>query len=736
MLRRRFLTLVSLFVLSVATSTPYTLHAQNAVTTAIGAAADGYAIVILADPPLAAWPGTARTANGKIDFASGANARYQAALAQARNAFKQWLRSTRSPAQVLREYDTVLHGLAVRLNGATLDSLRAGPGVTIVEPSLLYSPVMNRSLDLINASAAWAAVGGVANAGAGIKVGVIDTGIDQTHPFLTDTSLSPPAGFPKFDRGNQAFTSKKVIVARVYFTGAPGLFTAQALQDHGTHVSGTIAGVNATTAPPDGARPAISGLSGVAPKAFLGNYNVFPGQTGSATSHDIAQAVEDAVKDGMDVINMSLGGGIAGFQDQLTVAVNRAVDAGVVAAVAAGNAGPGANTVASPGQAENAITAAASTNKHFFGVLVHVGAASFGAAAGDFNAYVPAVTATLANWNNSAAGTANGAATQACTAVAAGTHAGQIVVIDRGTCTFSTKIRNAQNAGAAGVLVVNNVAGDPIAMGSDGTADQPTIPAVMLAISDRGAIRAAAAAATTASADGSVLSEIVTTNGNILAGFSSRGPANLLDIKPDVTAPGVNVFSSILGGKFALFSGTSMATPHVAGSAALLLQLHPDWTPAMVKSALVTSAARPAALGTSNPQNRGGGIVNLAAATTVTASLSPSVLSFRKIEPESGRSKTIDVTITNVFGTTQTYAAAAALTRTPVAPGDATAHVTPSSVTLAPGQSAVFSVTVETSHASPSGQYWGDLTVTSNGGTLKAPFWFAVRTTVDAGPLQ
>ena len=224
MLRRRFLTLVSLFVLSVATSTPYTLHAQNAVTTAVGAAADGYAIVILADPPLAAWPGTARTANGKIDFASGANARYQAALAQARNAFKQWLRSTRSPAQVLREYDTVLHGLAVRLDGATLDSLRAGPGVTIVEPSLLYSPVMNRSLDLINASAAWAAVGGVANAGAGIKVGVIDTGIDQTHPFLTDTSLSPPAGFPKFDRGNQAFTSKKVIVARVYFTGAPGLF--------------------------------------------------------------------------------------------------------------------------------------------------------------------------------------------------------------------------------------------------------------------------------------------------------------------------------------------------------------------------------------------------------------------------------------------------------------------------------------------------------------------------------
>jgi minor extracellular serine protease Vpr len=736
MLRRRFLTVVSLFALSVATSAPRPLHAQNAATNAASGVADGYAIVILADPPLADWPGAVRTANGKVDFASGANGRYQAALAQARGNFKQWLRSTRSPAQVLREYDTVLQGVALRLNGATLDSLRAGPGVTIVEPSLLYAPVMNRSLDLINASAAWAAVGGVANAGAGIKIGVIDTGIDQTHPFLTDNSLSPPAGFPKFDPGNQAFTSRKVIVARVYFTGAPGLFTAQAFQDHGTHVSGTIAGVNGTTAPAAGALPAVSGLSGVAPKAFLGNYNVFPGQITNATSHDIAQAVEDAVKDGMDVINMSLGGGIAGFQDQLTVAVNRAVEAGVVAAVAAGNAGPRANTVASPGQAANAITAAASTNKHYFGVAVHVGAASFGAMPGDFNAFVPAVTATLANWNNAAAGTGTGAATQACTAIAAGTHAGQIVVIDRGTCTFSTKIRNAQNAGAAGVLMVNNAAGDPIAMGSDGTAQQPTIPAVMLAQSDRPAIRAAAAAASTASADGSVLSEIVTTNGNILADFSSRGPANLLDIKPDVTAPGVNVFSSILGGRFALFSGTSMATPHVAGSAALLLQLHPDWTPAMVKSALVTSAARPAALGTSNPQNRGGGIVNLAAATSVPATLSPSVLSFRKIEPASAQSKTIDVTITNVAVTTQTYTATAAITRTPVAPGDATASVTPSSATLAPGQSAVFSVTVATNRTSPSGQYWGDLTLTSAGGMLKAPLWFAVRTFVDAGPLR
>ena len=697
--------------------------------------ADGYAIVILSDPPLAAWPSVARAKNGKIDFTNGANGQYQAALAHARNDFKQWLKATNSPVKVLREYDTVLNGFGVQLNGASFDSLRAGPGVTSVEPSLTYAPTMNRSVGVINAPAAWTAVGGVANAGAGIKVGVLDTGIDQTHPFLTDNTLTPPAGFPKFDPGNQQFTSRKVIVARVYFTGKPGSFTAQALQDHGTHVSGTIAGVNGTTAPANRKFPAVTGLTGVAPKAFLGNYNVFPGQIGNATSHDIAQAIEDSVKDGMDVINMSLGGGINGFQDQLTVASNRAAQAGVVVAIAAGNSGPGVNTVESPGQAADAITACASTNNHFFGINVTVGATTFGAAVGDFNAFDPGVTAQLANWNNTAAGLANGTATQACTPLPAGTHAGKIVVIDRGTCTFSTKIRNARDAGASGALVVNNAAGDPAAMGQDGTADQPATPAVMLARSDRGAIRSAAGASAIATVSGTSFAEVLTNNENFLAGFSSRGPANLLDIKPDVCAPGVNVLSSILHGGFAMFQGTSMATPHVAGSSALLRQLHPAWTPAQIKGALVGTASRDPRLATTNPQNIGGGVINLAAATSTAAVLEPATLSFRKIEPESGQSKTIAVTLTNVGSASQTFTASAAVTAG--ASTGVVASVSPSSVTLGVGQSATLNVTVDAAKSAASGQYFGRLTVTpSNGGAVAAPLWVAIRTFTDAGPLQ
>src|SRR6266446_4715872 len=692
--------------------------------------ADGYALVIFSQPPLADWPNAARYKNGKLDFTAGANGQYRASLAHARNDFLQWLRSTGSPAKVIREYDTVLNGVAVQLNGASLDSLKAGPGVALVEPSLTYAPAMNRSVGVISAPAAWTAVGGVANAGAGIKIGVLDTGIDQTHPFLTDNTLTPPAGFPKFDPGNQQFTSRKVIVARVYFTGKPGSFTAQALQDHGTHVSGTIAGVNGTNAPPTATTPAVSGLSGVAPKAFLGNYNVFPGQTGNATSHDIARAIEDAVKDGMDVINMSLGGGINGFQDQLTVASNRAAKAGVVVAIAAGNSGPGVNTVESPGQAADAITACASTNNHYFGIPVTIGTTTYGAAVGSFGRFSPAVSKPLANWSNPAD---SAGATRACVGVTGQPFSGSIVVLDRGTCTFSTKIRNAQNAGAAGVLVVNNGAGDPIAMGQDGSPNQPTISAVMVALSDRSAIRGAAG--TTATVDGATVIEVLTNNQNFLAGFSSRGPANLLDIKPDVCAPGVNVFSSIPGNGFAMFQGTSMATPHVAGSSALLRQLHPDWTPAMVKSALVDTATRAANLGTTNPMNIGGGVLNLAAATSVSATLEPATLSFRKIEPGTGKSKTIDVTITNVSGTAHAYNATAAITVSPAA-GAAGASVSPASLTLGPGESGTLSVTVGTAQTAPQGQYWGRLTVSDGQSTLAAPLWFAVRTFVDAGPLQ
>src|SRR5207247_7144819 len=170
---------------------------------------------------------------------------------------------------------------------------------------------------------------------------------------------------------------------------------------------------------------------------------------------------------------------------------------------------------------------------------------------------------------------------------------GEIALISRGTCTFSTKIRNAQDAGAAVVLVANNVAGDPIAMAEDGTPNQPTVPAYMISFDDGQALLGSDGASTTV---GATLQYFLTTNVDIMAGFSSQGPTDVdFRVKPDVVAPGVNVLSSIPAAFcakppcFAFFQGTSMATPHLAGSAAIVRQQHPGWSAAEVRSAIVNT---------------------------------------------------------------------------------------------------------------------------------------------------
>ena len=207
-------------------------------------------------------------------------------------------------------------------------------------------------------------------------------------------------------------------------------------------------------------------------------------------------AVEAAVRDGMDVLNLSLGG-TPTPNDPLVDAVNNAVDGGVVVAIAAGNSGPVAGTIQSPGIADKVITVGASTNPHFVGIPVTVpGLGTFGAALGQFN-----------NFGQVSASYATTSPTNGCTAIS-GDFTGQIALIARGVCTFSTKIRNAQNAGAMGVLVYNNVAGDPTAMGRDGTPNQPTVPAAMVSLNNGMAM--AGASTKTVSIDGTAQQEFFT----------------------------------------------------------------------------------------------------------------------------------------------------------------------------------------------------------------------------------
>jgi minor extracellular serine protease Vpr len=345
------------------------------------------AIVVLRADPLATYDGKilgyekTRPDKGKLNPNSAAAKKYLGYLKQEHDAFAAWLRKNVPSAKITSEYFTVLNGVAVSLNGAAIGKLRQNADVLTVEYNALYRPLMSESYKLIDATGAWSAAGGRANAGAGVKVGVIDTGIDPDHPFFDPTGFAYPSGFPKCDAADSAshrpdtnckYVSPKVIVAKVFYNKAKvqGL-DAKAVQEHGTHVAGTIAGVTGKTAVVEGVT--IGDLSGVAPGAWLGNYNVFPGNVGSARSEDILNAVEAAVLDGMDVLNLSLGGGYRGNNDLLALGLDAAVEAGVVVAVAAGNSGPGPFTVESPGRARNVITVGASSNNHFVGQPISYG---------------------------------------------------------------------------------------------------------------------------------------------------------------------------------------------------------------------------------------------------------------------------------------------------------------------------------------------------------------------------
>ena len=678
-------------------------------------------IVQLKGDPITINPSTKPVPGRKIDFNGEAVKSYRAQLAAKRNEFKQWLRANAASARVTSEYDVSLNAVAVQLNGASLATIAAAPMVQKAEYNVLYHPNLSESYKIINASGAWTTAGGRTNAGHGIKIGDIDTGIDNTHPFFDPTGFSYPTDggpWPKCDAADSAshhenqdcnYVSPKVIVAKVFYNKAQqqGL-DAQAIQDHGTHTAGIAAGVTGKTAVVNGV--SIDDMSGIAPGAWLGNYNVFPGGVLDARSEDILNAVDAAVEDGMDVLNLSLGGSFHGNNDLLANGLDNAVDAGVVVAVAAGNSGPGAGTLESPGRARKVITVAASTNQHFVGqpfTYPATGGTTIGAAVGDFDP-LPEMSFTLFDTQSTG-----------CTSVDPAA-AGKLALIDRGTCTFSQKVANAKAAGAIGVVIINNVAGDPIAMAKTAGFDDD-LPAVMIGKNEGAALRASGA--TTASASLTFQEFITEANKDILAGFSGQGPTSVdLAVKPDVTSVGVNVLSSITcvgkgagcpgdGSGWAFFQGTSMSTPHIAGSAAVLLQLHPDWSPAQVKSALVNRAdlvIKDAFSGTFDvgPTAQGAGRENLSVAADGTTWMDPVAASFGKVTL--GHPTSVTITLYNPTNSAQMFGVST-LKFTPttsvpsiydagtISAGDDRITVPPS-VTVPANGSTTMTVTVSSSH--------------------------------------
>src|SRR6202049_1595083 len=310
--------------------------------------------------------------------------------------------------QVLGSVSTLLNAIFVVAPAERLDELKRLPGVKGVVAERRYHANLNRAMQLINAPAAWSSLGGAQNAGAGIKIAIIDNGIDQTHPVFQDSSLPMPAGYPicktaypggaVLDLPNcSAFTNNKVIVARSYIPilaagsdprnpaadSRPDDYLPHDRAGHGTAVASAAAG-----APNTG--PAGLTFNGVAPKAYLGSYKVFgsPQVNDFATDSVIVLALEDAGNDQMDIASLSLGaaastgpldsgaacGNAPGVPcDLVPPVVESAVKAGMVVVIAAGNDGDGSssynaptlNTIESPGDSPSAITVGSTTNSHY-----------------------------------------------------------------------------------------------------------------------------------------------------------------------------------------------------------------------------------------------------------------------------------------------------------------------------------------------------------------------------------
>jgi subtilisin family serine protease len=523
-------------------------------------------------------PGLAQALGGddRLELDAPASLKRLTRIAVQQESVEERIRKLVPSARISWRYRVVLNALAVVLPPGQVGRLEDLTGVREVHRSVQYGPTLDRSVRAINAPGLWGPA--LETSGQGIKIAILDDGLDQRHPFFDPATYAMPPGYPK---GQAAYTTAKVIVARAFQPPFPkakysDLPLDPERSEHGTHVAGIAAGNPGTQALIGGGRVTISG---VAPRAYLGNYRVLTTPTISnvglnGNSPEIAAGIEAAVRDGMDVINLSLGEAeIAPERDLVVRAIEGAAAAGVVSAIAAGNDFGlyGTGSIASPGSARSAITAA-----------------------------------------------------------------------------------------AAGV--------------------------------DRR-----------------------------IAGFSAGGPTPIsLQLKPDVAAPGVGILSSVPAreGTWAAFSGTSMATPHVAGAAALLTQRHPTWSVAQLKSALALTA-RPAEIGTfreAATTRQGAGFIDVAKADQPLVFAEPSGVSFGFLRR--GRAATRAISLTDAGGGAGEWAVSVARQGS----GSGITVTAPARLSV-PG---TLTLRATAGRSAPQADATGFVTLSRAGQTRRIPFWVRV----------
>jgi subtilisin family serine protease len=766
-------------------------------------------LIQLADKPAATYTGgvagiaaTQPPSGQRIDPTSATLQLYADYLGQKQDAVKALIPS----AEIEYDYKVVLNGFSARLTDAEVRALQANSAVVSIRANTerhldtSYTPTF---LGLDGPGGLWAQAGGKTQAGENIVVGVIDSGIWPENPAYADRVDSD--GRPTFENSGtlaytapqnwngicqtgEAFTTancnNKLIGARYFRDGFERSGNSQHWSEfisprdsvggtvghggHGTHTSSTAAGNYGVAATLGGID--MGSVSGMAPRARVAMYKVcwtFVDGTAagknSCWEQDSIAAIERAVLDGVHVLNYSIsGGGTAG--DSVELAFLNATAAGVFVAASAGNDGP-AQAVAHVGPWLTTVAAAA--HDHFRTATVKLGnGASYNGAS--LNGTLLPVGTRIIRSEDAALPGADPTAVRLC--YSAGWNGtpvldpakvnGKIVTCVRGTNDRVDKSLAVKQAGGAGMVLVDN--------GGGLVAELHSVPTVHVSAADGAAIKAYATASNAVASLTKFFE--ATGTGPIIAGFSSRGPnaydGNLL--KPDVAAPGVDILAAVspelsnaqqdslvtgtltpVPNAWALYQGTSMAAPHVAGVAALLRQAHPTWSPAALKSALMTSAIQtfpdtqtglsagvlPWAQGAGHINPRGGLPAYGGKASNPTGAIAPGLVydipatDYRRYLCGSGISSQCSngtlvsynlnlpsITLSNVLGNisvarsvTNVGTTAATYTSQASVPGYTTV-VTPASLSLNPGQIGTFTVKLTRNGAEENVWQYGALT--------------------------
>ncbi|GKU26741.1 peptidase S8 [Clostridium folliculivorans] len=583
--------------------------------------------------------------------------------------------------KVRRTYGYLVNGFSIETKRSNISKISSISGVKSVTESKTYYPDMKFADTLTQAYSTWQDLG---YKGEGMVVAIVDTGIDYTHKDLTITDPSKAKITSTTPKGPGKFYSVKVPYGYNFADGTEDVIDKNPNTEmHGMHVAGIVAS-NGKESGVD----TFSTVRGVAPEAQLLAMKVFTNNPGSKSAYDddIIAAIEDSVLHGADIINMSLGS-VAGFQDAndpTQIAVKNATDNGTVVVISAGNSatstGDSANnvpplnlfgtpdtaTVGSPGVSKDAITVASYENTNITGPAFDFNAGSdSGLMLYSKSEFDPiTVLTSKAGYQLVDCGQGNNTIEETGDDFSGKGLDGKIALVQKVSGTFGNKKLAAQKAGAIGVIFYNAEGDDSIPT----TAAKPgvTIPCINVSYSSGAKLKDLIAKGLLVNFNDKYTT-VVNPNANDLSAFTSWGPTPELDFKPEISAPGGNIWSLANDNKYQSMSGTSMASPHVAGSEALIVEAIKANNPDITGRALV-ELAKKTTINTAkvqydkynnkvpySPRRQGAGLIQIESAiknkVTITDDNGNAAVALRQI----GQTASFDLTLTNYGKDAYTY---------------------------------------------------------------------------------